>query len=110
MSRYAMLILPSANRVYSGASVELTAAELAVFSAAVLGGGLSEAKPTELGGVSYLAFESDPLTPRAAAFLANVSGCYALFEIPKGLLRRGKFPPLDRNDNDLTTIKKYQGK
>jgi len=105
-----MLILPSANRVYSGASVELTAAELAVFSAAVLGGGLSEAKPTELGGVSYLAFESDPLTPRAAAFLANVSGCYALFEVSEGLLRPVEIPRLDRYDDDLITIQKYPGK
>jgi hypothetical protein len=45
MSRYAMLILPSANRVYAGASAELVAAELAVFSHAVLGGASTRASP-----------------------------------------------------------------
>jgi hypothetical protein len=71
-----MLILPSANRVYAGAAVELTRAELAVFSNAVLGGALSEAVPTQLGGVSYLQFEADALSGVAASFIANVSGCY----------------------------------
>jgi len=32
MARYALLIQPSANRVYSGASAALTQAELQVFS------------------------------------------------------------------------------
>ena len=105
-----MLLLPSANRVYAGASVELIAAELAVFSDAVLGGALSDAEPHELGGVRYLTFEADTLTPRAASFLANVSGCYALFELCDGLLRPTDLPRLDRYDDDLITIQKYPGK
>jgi Putative RNA methylase family UPF0020 len=105
-----MLILPSANRVYAGASVELMAAELAVFSEAVLAGALSAAEPAELGGVPYLTFEADELSPRAASFLANVSGCYALFELSAGLLRPTDLHRLDRYDDDLITIQKYPGK
>jgi hypothetical protein len=105
-----MLILPSANRVYAGASVELVAAELAVFSHSVLGGALSEAVPTDLGGVPYLTFEADALSPRAASFLANVSGCYALFELSDGSLRPTELRRLDRYDDDLITIQKYPGK
>jgi hypothetical protein len=76
-----MLILASANRVYAGASVDLVGAELAAFSDGALGGTLSDAAPADVGGVPYLEFEADELSPRAAAFLANVSGCYALFEV-----------------------------
>jgi Putative RNA methylase family UPF0020 len=110
MSRYAMMILPSANRVYAAASVELVAAELAVFSDSVLSGTLSEAVPTIFGGVPYLTFEADGLSQRAAAFLANVSGCYALFELSGGLLRPIELRRLDRYDEDLITIQKYPGK
>jgi SAM-dependent methyltransferase len=110
MTGYAMLILPSANRVYAGASIELTRAELAVFSAAVLGGALSDVVPTELGAVPYLQFEADGLSPRAASFVANVSGCYALFELTKGLLRPVDLQRLDHYDDDLITIQKYPGK
>ncbi len=106
-----MLILPSANRVYAGASVDLVRAELAAFSAAALGGTLTGATATELGGVPYLVFAADELTPRAASFLANVSGCYALFELTAaGLLRPVDLHRLDRYDDDLITIQKYQGK
>jgi putative RNA methylase family UPF0020 len=105
-----MLILPSANRVYAGAAVELTRAELAVFSDAVLGGALSEAVPTQLGGVSYLQFEADALSGVAVSFIANVSGCYALFERSDGMLRPMDLPRLDRYDDDLITIQKYPGK
>jgi SAM-dependent methyltransferase len=105
-----MLILPSANRVYAGASIELTRAELAVFGAAVLGGALSDAVPTELGGVPYLEFEADRLSSRAISFVANVSGCYALFELTEGLLRPVDLQRLDRYDDDLITIQKYPGK
>jgi hypothetical protein len=105
-----MLILPSANRVYAGAAVELTRAELAMFSNAVLGGALSEAVPTQLGGVSYLQFEADALSGVAVSFIANVSGCYALFERSNGMLRPMDLPRLDRYDDDLISIQKYPGK
>jgi SAM-dependent methyltransferase len=106
-----MLILPSANRVYAAASVDLVRAELAAFSDAVLAGALCGAAPIERGGVTYLEFAADRLSPRAASFLANVSGCYALFELTDGgLLRPVDLRRLDRYDDDLITIQKYPGK
>ena len=102
-----MLILPSANRVYAAAAADLVRAELAAVSDAVLGGALSDAVPRELGGVPYLEFAADGLGRRATAFLANVSGCYALFERTDGLLRPLDLHRLDRYDDDLITIQKY---
>ncbi len=50
-------------------------------------------------------------TARAASFLANVSGCYALFEVTgDSLLRPVDLRRLDRYDDDLITIQKYPGK
>ncbi|HEY2506579.1 MAG TPA: SAM-dependent methyltransferase [Streptosporangiaceae bacterium] len=112
MARYALLLLPSANRVYTDAAVGLAASELAVFSETVLGGALSKAEPTELGGVPYLQFEADGIGPRELGLLANVSSIYALFEVCEegGLLRPLGLRSLDRYDDDLITIQKYQGK
>ncbi len=111
MRRYALLLLPSANRVYSAAAADgLAAAELAVFSNSVLGGALSAAEVTTRGGVRYLEFEAGDLGPEAASFLANLSSVYALFEVEAGLLRPVELTRLDRYDDDLVTILKYQGK
>jgi SAM-dependent methyltransferase len=110
MTRYALLLLPSANRVYAAASVELGAAELAAFSDSVLGGTLSPAALAELGGVRYLEFEAAGIGLRETAFLSNVSVCYALFERTDGLLRPVDLRRLDRYDDDLISIQKYAGK
>jgi Putative RNA methylase family UPF0020 len=111
MPAYAMLILPSANRVYADAAVQLARAELAVFSESVLGGRLTPATPTKIGGVPYLEFEADGIGAGEAAFLGNVSALYALFErTAGGLLRPVETSRLDRYDDDLITIQKYQGK
>ncbi len=110
MTRYAMLLQPSANRVYAAASVGLAAAELAAVSDAVLGGALSPATPADLGGVPYLTFSADGLGPREISFLSNLSACYALFELADGLLRPVSLDRLDRFDDDLITIQKYAGK
>ncbi len=116
MTRYALLILPSANRVYADAAVRLMQAELAVFgdalfSQAGLGGALSSAEITRRGGVPYLEFAADGLGAEATTFLSNLSGVYALFEVAGGdLLRPLELQRLDRYDDDLITIQKYQGK
>jgi Putative RNA methylase family UPF0020 len=110
MTRYALLVLPSANRVYAGASVALTQAELEVFSQSVLGGRLSEVSASTIGGVPYVTFEADGLSDRDVAFLANLSSLYALFQLEDGLLRPVELHPLDRFDDDLITIQKYPGK
>ncbi|HUC23140.1 MAG TPA: SAM-dependent methyltransferase [Streptosporangiaceae bacterium] len=110
MTRYALLILPSANRVYADSATSLTAAELAAFSDSVLGGALSAAETTRRGGVPYLEFEAGQLGPGDRAFLANISSLYALFEVTGELLRPVELTGMDRYDDDLITIQKYQGK
>jgi hypothetical protein len=124
MSRYAFLVLPSHNRVYAEAAAALVRAELDVFNAAVLGGRISAAAGTEIGGVRYVSFEADDLGDREFRLLANVSSLYALFRVESDsasddrasddsageLLRPVPLHRLDRLDDDLITILKYPGK
>ena len=110
MARYALLIQPSANRVYSGASAALTQAELQVFSQSVLDGRIGEVSEAAIGGVAYVTFAADGLSAADVAFLANLSSAYALFGVEGGLLRPVELSPLDRFDDDLITIPKYPGK
>jgi Putative RNA methylase family UPF0020 len=110
MARYALLIQPSANRVYSGAAAALTQAELAVFGQSVLDGRIGDVSEAAIGGVGYVTFAAGGLGDRDAAYLANLSSAYALFEVEGGLLRPVELRPLDRFDDDLVTIPKYQGK
>ena len=110
MSRYALLILPSANRVYAGAAVALVQAELAVFGESVLGNRITNIDTDLIGGVPYVVFECDDLSDRDTAMLANLSSLYALFALEGGLLRPIAAPSLDRFDDDLITIQRYPGK
>ena len=116
MSRYAFLILPSHNRVYADAAPSLARAELAVVSAALPDGGISERSVAEtvIGGVTYVTFTADELSDGDVALLANLSSLYALFEVAGAtgseLLRPVPLRRLDRYDDDLLTILKYAGK
>jgi SAM-dependent methyltransferase len=110
MPRYALLILPSANRVYASAAAGLAVAELAAFSDSVLGGALSATEITRRGGVPYVEFAAERLGPQDTSFLANMSSIYALFEVSGSLLKPVELNRLDRYDDDLVTIQKYQGK
>ena len=110
MPRYALLVSPSANRVYARAAAELTIAELGVLGSTVLAGRLGSASTEEIAGVEYVAFEGE-LDDTSLAHVSNVSTAFALFERtaddafrPVGLHR------LDCLDDDLLTILKYQGK
>lgn len=108
---YALLIAPSANRVYTRSAVDLTRAELAAFSAGVLEGRLGPAAERDFGGRPYLVFGAEePLSPDDLAVLGNLSSGYALFEVVGDLLRPVVTPALDRFDDDLITIQKYAGK
>ncbi|MCL2581116.1 MAG: SAM-dependent methyltransferase [Streptosporangiales bacterium] len=110
MSRYAFLLLPSFNRVYAAASAELARAELEVFATA-LDGRVDEIGTSDIAGVPYITFDCDGLTERDAARLGNLSSLYALFEVTgSDTLRPVAAPRLDRLDDDLLTILKYQGK
>lgn len=110
MTTYAMLLLPSANRVYSDASPRLMAAELEVLNRSVLGGRLSGAEQRTISGIPYLTFEASGLTEEEIALLANLSSIYGLFRIEGELLAPLELHRLDRYDDDLVTIQKYQGK
>ncbi len=110
MSDYALLMLPSANRVYAAAAADLTRAELGVFNACGLGGRLGEIGETRIGGVGYVTFTTDRLTSRDIALLANASTAYALFERRGEALHPIELTRSDQFDDDLITIPKYAGK
>lgn len=110
MSRYALLIAPSTNRVYADAALRLTGAELAIFGGSVLSGRPADVAELKLGGVRYLGFTAE-LTGADVGYLSNLSSSYALFElVDGGLLRPVELRPLARYDDDLITIPKYAGK
>jgi SAM-dependent methyltransferase len=110
MPEYAILVYPSANRVYTDSSPSLLRAELAVFGAA-LSAGISEIDEDSIGGVGYVTFSTpEPLAERDVALLSNLSSLYALFERSEGTLRPVTISPLDYFDSDLLTIQKYPGK
>ena len=110
MGRYAFLLLPSFNRVYAGAAGPLARAELEVFSDGAMGRRVRDIDAAEIAGVPYIVFECGDLTARDAALLGNLSSLYALFEVAGDVLRPVPAPRLDRLDDDLVTILKYQGK
>jgi SAM-dependent methyltransferase len=108
-SRYALLLAPSANRVYADQAGRLSRAELAAFRP-VLSSEVTEIDATRIGGVEYLTFTAS-LQPRDVAYLSNLSAAYALFERSgDDLLRPLEMTPLARYDSDLITIPKYAGK
>ncbi len=110
-SRYALLALPSANRVYRAAAPELALAELRILAAGLLGGRLHDTGWTTLAGVPYLTFAADgDLRPADLAVLGHLSVHYALFEDLGGALRPVEVPPAERLDDDLVTVQKYAGK
>jgi SAM-dependent methyltransferase len=109
MAGYALLLLPSANRVYAAAASGLARAELELFGQA-LGGAIGGIAEATIGGVGYLTFEAPDLDAGAVALLSNLSAGYALFERAGDLLRPVVLQRLDRYDDDLITIQKYQGK
>jgi SAM-dependent methyltransferase len=110
MSSYALLVSPSANRVYARSATALTVAELAVLSETVLAGRLADARSETIAGVEYVTFEGD-LDDDALDHVANVSTAFALFERSAGdSFRPVHLRRLDCLDDDLLTILKYQGK
>jgi len=108
MPGYALLLAPSANRVYADQAGRLARAELAAFSS-VLSTEPADIGSARIGGVEYLTFRSE-LTERDVAYLSNLSAAYALFERVGELLRPVELTPLARYDSDLITIPKYAGK
>ena len=111
MKNYAVLVYPSANRVYADASAALLIAELRVFDRAVLGGRITEMAADTIGGVPCVRFVAPDLTEDDVVLLSNLSVLYALFEVVEDdLLRPVRLRRLDLFDSDLLTIQKYSGK
>ena len=110
MRSYALLVSPSANRVYARSAAALTVAELGVLGETVLPGRLGPARPEEIAVVDYVTFDGD-LDQEAADHVANVSTAFALFERTDGaVFRPVALHRLACLDEDLVTILKYQGK
>ena len=110
MGDYAFLLLPAVNRVYAEASAQLSVGELGVFNERLLEGRVRDVREERIGGVRYIRFSAERLDERDIRVLSNLSSLYALFEVEDELLRPIAVRPLDRFDDDLITIPKYQGK
>jgi SAM-dependent methyltransferase len=110
MTDYALLVSPSANRVYADAAAGLMQAELAVFGERLLGGRLQDVRPERMGSVEYLVFRAEALGDGERLALSNLSSTFALFERSEGRLLPLELRRLDRFDSDLLTIQRYAGK
>jgi SAM-dependent methyltransferase len=110
MADYALLLSPSANRVYADAAPALTLAELEVLGDRVLGGALRGGRLATMGSVDYLVFSAETLDERGLAVLSNLSTAFALFALEAGRLAPLELRRLDRFDSDLLSIQKYAGK
>lgn len=110
MTEYAFLLLPAMNRVYAEASGQLSVGEMGVLNETLLGGRVRDIREERIGGVRYICFAADGLDERDMRVISNLSSMYALFELEGDLLRPIARQPLDRFDDDLITIPKYQGK
>jgi SAM-dependent methyltransferase len=109
--RYALLVSPSANRVYAQSASALAMAELQVVSAEVLGGALDDVQQQTLGSVGYVTFTAPALDELSHSWLSNLAATFALFSLDDA----GKLTPLDLRrwdqlDSDLVSIQKYAGK
>src|SRR4051794_16150702 len=109
MPDHALLVQPSANRVYARSGPALVTAELAAVNDLALGGRLVDIAVTELGGAPYVPFTGD-LDAEALAVVSNLSAVYALFERDGDTLRPLTPARLDRWDDDLLTIQRYPGR
>lgn len=108
MTGYALLVAPSANRVYAGDAPRLLAAELSV-TAAALGLGDIDPQPEQIAGLEHLVFAADD-EPLLARLVAASSAAYALYAREGSLLRPVELPGANRFSDDLVTIQKYTGK
>jgi hypothetical protein len=99
--RWAVLVHPSANRVYAQVAPALLAAELRLTA------DVDDVVTERIAGVDYVTFTG---SEEAAASVANASSVLALFARDGELLRPVPLARLDRWDDDLVTIPRYVGK
>jgi SAM-dependent methyltransferase len=110
MPSYALLTLPTQNRVYGRAAAELGLAELAAVDRLRLGGRLGAPEPLTLGGRLYHRLETERLDGEALGAIASLSTVYAAFELRGDALVPLDLPAVERLPDDLVTIQRYQGK
>ncbi len=110
MTEYALLVSPSANRVYAEAAVGLARAELGVMAERLLRGALAEVRTERMGSVDYLVLRAERFGELGLLALSNLSSTLALFELEGGRLAPLELRRLDRFDSDLLTIQRYAGK
>ena len=110
MPSYALLVHPSANRVYALASEALTVAELGVLSRrpASTEGSARQSPPASPASRTSPSTATSP--PTTSTYLGDVSTAMALFERNGTNLTPVELPRRDRFDDDLLTILKYAGK
>lgn len=99
---------PHANIRYREAQVKLGQSELACL---LMGLGLhAEVTPCTVGGVSFLRFEADALTPQQLSALSAHSSALMICEEQNGLLRPLEKVSHDYLTEDLAEVLKYKGK
>lgn len=109
--RYLVLPRWGANRVYGAVAGALAAAELAFVDRELFGGVLGGSEAVRIGGVGYLAFTAGrPLAENEVAVVANLANLHALFRTEGDLLAPVTIAPHLVQDDDVTTIQRYQGK
>lgn len=110
MAEYALLVAPSANRVYQADAPRLLAAELRIVCAA---GGvpLADVRAERIAGVDYVLMRADDEDEsRLARLVAVCSAPYALYAREGALLRPVALDRPNRYPEDLVSIPKYTGK
>lgn len=107
---FAILLEPSANRVYSENAVNMLRAEIGVFDEFLIDGTIGNARVSTVAAAPCLRFSAEGLTKRDLDCLANLSSSYVLFAVHDELHMPVAGTPLDRYDHDLLSILKYRGK
>ncbi|WP_207782024.1 TRM11 family SAM-dependent methyltransferase [Phytoactinopolyspora limicola] len=107
---FAVLLAPSANRVYTENAVEMLRGELSVFDQCLLAGTVSNIRVDAMAEAPCVRFAGEGLTARDVNCLMNLSSAYVLFSVHDGMLAPVTGRRLDRYDDDLLTILKYRGK
>ncbi|MCW4353445.1 SAM-dependent methyltransferase [Hoyosella sp. YIM 151337] len=107
---FAILLEPSANRVYSENAVNMLRAEIGVFDEFLIDGAIGNVRVSTVGAAQCLRFSTEGLTERDLDCLANLSSAYVLFAVHDEMLMPVAGRPLDRYDHDLLSILKYRGK
>lgn len=110
MAKYALLLAPSANRVYTASASALSIAELKYLGRTLLADRVSDVATHSIAAVDYLTFECAQLETPDIRAIAALSTRLALFEMIEQGLRPIELPDLAKFDSDLLTIQKYPGK